>query len=96
MGPRNIAAIATLSAFRAALNESPSPRRQFLLDRLHELYGFKLVVNGHAVLRQVAPGQDGDLVNLVLPLHIASIFLVFKDPGDCHLRVSAINDGRAI
>ena len=96
MGPRGFAAIATLSAFRAALNECPSPGLQFLLDRLDELYGFKLAVNGHAVLLQVAPSQDGDLVNPVLPLHIASISLVFKDPGDCHPRVSAIHDGRAV
>jgi hypothetical protein len=36
------------------------------------------------------------LVNPVLPLHIAAISLVFKDPGDGHLCVSAIADGRAV
>jgi hypothetical protein len=96
MGPQDFAAIATLSTFRVALNESPSPRLQFLLDRLDELYGFKLAVNGHAVLGQVAPGQDGNLVNPVLPLQIASISVVFKDPGRCHVRVSAIDDERAV
>jgi len=96
MGPRDFASIATLSAFRAALNQCPSSGLQFLLDRLDELYGFKLTVNGHPVLLQAAPGQDGDLVNPVLPLHIASISLVFKDPSDCHFRVSAIDDERAV
>ena len=95
MGPRDFASVATLSAFRAALNQCPSSGLQFLFDRLDELNGFKLTVNGHAVLLQVAPGQDGDLVNPVLPLHIASISLVFKDPGGCHVRVSAIDDERA-
>jgi hypothetical protein len=60
---------------------------------LDELYGLKLAVNGHAALLQVAPGQDGDLVSPVLPLHIASISLVFEDPGDCHFRVSAMDVG---
>ena len=92
MGPREFAAIATLSAFRAALNQCPSPGLQFLLGRLDE-YGFKLAVNGHAALVQAAPGENGDLVNLVLPLDIASISIVFKDPGDCHLHVSAIDVG---
>ena len=96
MGPREFAAIATPSAFRAALNECPSSGLQFLLDRLDKLYSFKLAVNGHAALLQLAPSQDGDVVNLVLPLHIASISLVFKDPGDCHPRVSPIHDGRAV
>ena len=93
MAPREFAAIVTPSAFRAVLNECPSSGLQFLLDRLDELYGFKLAVNGHAALLQLAPGQDGDLVNPVLPLHIASISLVFKDPGDCHPRGSAYTTG---
>jgi hypothetical protein len=90
MGPQDFAAIAALSAFRAAFEECPSPGRQFLLDCLDQLYGFKLAVNRHAALLQVAPGQDGDLVNAVLPLHIASISLVVKDPRGCHFQISAI------
>lgn len=86
VGPRGDASFTTLSAFRAAFNKRPSPRLQFLLEGLNELHGFKIGMNDHGVLIQVAPRQHGNSVKLVLPLHIAALAFVFKDPGGRQFR----------
>jgi len=78
------ASIAPLSAFGAAFNKRPSARLQFLLEGLNELHRFKIGVNDHGVLIQIAPGQYSNLVQLILPLHVATLALVFKDPSDRH------------
>ena len=79
------ASLTTPSAFRAAFNKRPSARLQFLLECLNELHGFKVGVNDHGVLIQIAPRQYTNLVRSILPLHIATLALEFKDPSDRHV-----------